>query len=54
LRHIEIDNVGQAWVTNDASVDVFAAGASGDTAPINVISGSLTGFVDPLGLDLKQ
>lgn len=54
VRHIETDSAGDIWVSNGAAIDVFAPGSAGDVAPTQVISGSLTGLVEPLGLDLTM
>jgi hypothetical protein len=49
---IHIDPTDQAFVTNDAAVDIFSAMVSGNVAPVRVITGPLTTLVSPAGLDL--
>jgi hypothetical protein len=51
---IRLDPTDEVFVTNDAAVDVFAAMASGNVAPVRVITGPLTTLVSPAGLDLAQ
>lgn len=57
--HIAVDSQENIYVVNrgsqspnlqDTSVSVFAAGASGDVAPVQYIRGPNTGLVDPYGI----
>jgi DNA-binding beta-propeller fold protein YncE len=58
-RGIALDASGNIYVTNQCcsrkqtSATIYAAGARGNAAPINIISGPNTGLNGPVGIAIR-